>query len=185
MSMLNLATAATLTDDESLYEVVNHQRKELARMGAFENLLASILSQYMGIVALKDRCGVVVTETLFLLDSVADLQRRPDVAFVSYAGWPERTVPRVNAWNVVPDLAVEVVSQTNTAEEIDGKITDYFAAGVHLVWVLYPDSGRVYVYESPTRVHGLEKTDELDGGSVLPNFRLPIQTLFAAVEKPE
>lgn len=183
--MLQSAGTAIIDDEESLYEIVNHERRELARMGAFENLLASILSQYMGMVALRDRCGVVVTETLFLLDAAADLQRRPDIAFVSYDRWQERTVPRVNAWNVVPDLAVEVVSQTNGAEEIDGKITDYFATGVRLVWVLYPESGRIYVYESPTRVHGLEKTDELDGGNVLPNFRLSIQTLFAAVEKPE
>src|SRR5438046_2163832 len=126
--MLQSGGTAILDDDESLYEVINHQRRELARLGAFENLLASVLSQYMGIVALRDRCGVVVTATLFLLDAVADLQRRPDIDYVSYDRWPERTVPRVNAWNVVPDLAVEVVSQTNGAEEIDGKITDYFAA---------------------------------------------------------
>jgi Uma2 family endonuclease len=106
------------------------------------------------------------------------------VAFVSYPRWPEDHVPRAEAWDVVPDLAVEVISPTNLAEEIDDKLTDYFAAGVRMVWVLFPGSGRLYVYRSPEQVAGLDRSDELDGGDVLPGFRLPITTLFEAVTKP-
>jgi Uma2 family endonuclease len=71
------------------------------------------------------------------------------------------------------------------AEEIDRKITDYFQAGVRLVWVFYPDSGWVYVYELPTHVSILEGIDALDGGEVLPGFRLPIAQLYEAVAKPQ
>jgi Uma2 family endonuclease len=148
-------------------------------------MLASALSNYMGPFALERKLGMVVAEMLFVLDASEKCQRRPDVAFVSYPRWPERTVARTNAWNVVPDLAVEVVSPTNLAEEIDAKLTDYFAAGVRLVWVIYPDSGRVYVYDSPDRCRVLERSDELDGGEVLPGFRLPIETLFQAATKPD
>jgi Uma2 family endonuclease len=74
--------------------------------------------------------------------------------------------------------------QSCLAEEIDRKITDYFQAEVRLVWVLYPDSGRVCVYQSPTHVSILERTDTLDGGEVLPGFRLPIAQLYEAVAKP-
>jgi Uma2 family endonuclease len=63
-------------------------------------------------------------------------------------------------------------------------LTDYFAGGVRLVWVLFPVSGRVYVYQSPERVTGLERSGELNGGDVLPGFRLPIAALFEAVRKP-
>jgi Uma2 family endonuclease len=84
----------------------------------------------------------------------------------------------------VPDLAVEIGSPTNLAEEIDNKITDYFQSGVCLVWVFYPDSGRVSVYRSPTQVSILGRTDTLDGGEVLPGFRLPIAQLYKAVTKP-
>jgi Uma2 family endonuclease len=84
----------------------------------------------------------------------------------------------------VPDLAIEIVSPTDLAEEIDRKITDYFQADVRLVWVFYPDSGRVYVYESPTHVTILERTDTLGGGEVLPGFQLPIAELYEAVAKP-
>jgi len=171
-------------DEEPLYEVVDGERREVDRMGAFETVLASVLAYYLGSFALQHKLGLVVTETLFVLDALRDLKRRPDVAFVSYKRWREDRVPRTEAWDVVPDLAVELISRTNLAEEIDTKITDYFAAGVRLVWVLFPDSGRIYVYESPERVTGLGRSDELDGGDVVPGFRLPIATLFEAVIRP-
>jgi Uma2 family endonuclease len=113
-----------------------------------------------------------------------DLKRRPDVAFESYERWPSAIVERAPAWNVVPDLAVEIVNPTNLTEEIDHKVMDYFQSGVRLVWVFYPDSGRVYAYRPPTHVSILERTDTLDGDEVLPGFRLPIAQLYEAVTKP-
>ena len=172
-------------ETDNLYEIVDGERKELEAMGAFEVMLASTLSAHMGPFALKHKLGAVVTEMLFVLDAEGDQQRRPDVAFVSYQRWPEKTIARTNAWNVVPDLAVEVVSPTNLAEAIDAKVTDYFAAGVRLVWVIYPESGRVYVYDSPDGCRVLERSDALDGGEVLPGFRLPIETLYQAVTRPD
>jgi Uma2 family endonuclease len=171
-------------EDERLYEVVDGERRELEPMGAFETALASALAYYLGPFALQHKLGLVVTETLFVLDAHRNLKRRPDVAFVSYPRWPDDQVPRAEAWDVVPDLAVEVISPTNLAEEIDDKLTDYFAAGVRLVWVLFPVSGRLYVYQSPERVTGLDRSDELNGGDVLPGFRLPVAALFEAVRKP-
>ncbi len=44
--------------------------------------------------------------------------------------------------SLVPDLAVEVLSPSNTAAEMDQKLRDYFAAGVRLVWYLDPRAGR-------------------------------------------
>src|SRR5207249_957331 len=106
--------------------------------------------------------------------------RRPDVAFVTYERWPmNRPIPLTdNAWDVVPDLAVEVSSRHDLAEELVQKLTEYFQAGVRLVWVIYPKQRLVYVYESPTQVRGLTQSDELDGGTVLPGFRLPLANLF-------
>ena len=177
--------ASLAAAEERLYEVIDGERRELEPMGAFETALAWVLSYHLGHFALQQKLELVVTETLFVLDAQRNLRRRPDVAFVSYPRWRDDQVPRAEAWDVVPDLAVEVISPTNRAEEIDDKITDYFAAGVRLVWVLFPVSGRFYVYQSPERVTGLERSDELDGGDVLPGFRLAVATLFEAVRKPE
>jgi Uma2 family endonuclease len=172
-------------EDIERYEVIDGVRVEREPIGAFETVLASWLCYLMNSFAAGKKLGLAVNEVLFVLNVTRNLHRRPDGAFVSYARWPTAVVAREPAWNVVPDLAIEIVSPTNLAEEIDRKITDYFQAGVRLVWVFYPDSGRVYVYESPTHVSILEGIDTLDGGEVLPGFRLPIAQLYEAVGKPE
>ncbi|MGO9463403.1 MAG: Uma2 family endonuclease [Isosphaeraceae bacterium] len=174
-------------DDRAHYEVVNGQRMETPRMGSYEshlaNDLASYISEHFGQVG---RLGHVVVELLFRIDVPTDLQRRPGLAYVSYERWPRRRrpVPK-DAWNVVPDLAVEVVSENNTANEIQPKIQDYFRCGVRLVWVVYPMQAQVYVYNSPTRIAVAQRTDSLDGGEVLPGFRLPLDSLFAIDEDAE
>jgi Uma2 family endonuclease len=172
-------------EDVERYEVIDGVRVEREPMGAFETVLASWLCHLINNFVVGHKLGLAVTEVLFTLNVRRNLRRRPDVAFVAYARWPEPVIAREYAWNVVPDLAIEIVSPTNLAEEIDGKITDYFQAGVRLLWVIYPDSGRVYVYQSPTQVTVLERADTLDGGEVLPGFQLPIAQLYAAVTKPE
>lgn len=165
--------------DELLYEVVDGQRVEVAPMGAHENVMASLLMWFLQTFAMPKGLGLAVMETLFDLAAVGR-ERRPDVAFVSSRRWPlNRLPPRGdNAWKVVPNLAVEVVSPTNTADEIVTKIHDYFQASVELVWVIYPDPGAVYVYESPDRARILKRTDTLDGGQVLPGFQLALAELF-------
>lgn len=172
-------------DEAERYEVIDGVRVEREPMGAFETVLASWLCHLLNSFAGGSKLGLAVSEVLFVLNAQRNLRRRPDVAFVSYARWPTSVMARESAWNVVPDLAVEMVSPTNLAEEIDGKITDYFQSGVRLVWVFYPDSGRVYVYQSPTQVSILARTDILDGGEVLPGFQLPMTQLYEAVTRPE
>jgi Uma2 family endonuclease len=180
-----LPQGTTSVEDIERYEVIDGIRVEREPMGAFETVLASWLCYLLNGFAAGRKLGLAVNEVLFVLNASRNLKRRPDVAFVSYTRWPASIVAREPAWNVVPDLAVEIVSPTNLAEEIDSKVTDYFQSGVRLVWVFYPDAGRVYVYQSPTQVSILERPDALDGGEVLPGFRLPIGQLYEAVTKPE
>src|SRR5262249_48468282 len=109
--------------------------------------------------------------------------RRPDVAFVSAARWPlGKRVPDLEAWEVVPDLAIEVISRSNTVVEIAGKIQEYFASGVRQVWVLVPSVAQVHVYDSPTCVKILARDATLDGGDLVPGFSLPLARLYAPAE---
>jgi Uma2 family endonuclease len=128
--------------------------------------------------------GRSLMETLFERPAV-DRSRRPDVASVSAARWPlRRRAPRdVNAWPVVPDLAVEIVSPTNTANEVMEEIDEYFTAGARRVWVVFPEQSLVYDYESPTSVRVPTADDVLDGGELLPEFRLPLRGLFGDAEE--
>jgi Uma2 family endonuclease len=171
--------AILAADADVLYEVINGRRVELPPMGAFEADVAFALGLFLGLFCRTHRLGKVEVEMMFRLGAATDLQRRPDVSFVSYERWPRgRPVPRAPFWDVVPDLAVEVVSPTNIATETLDKIDEYFRSGVRLVWVIYPVQEQIYVYESPTVIRVLRLGDDLDGGAILPDFRLPLATLF-------
>jgi Uma2 family endonuclease len=174
-----------MPDTDSLYEVVNGERREIPRMGALAATIATFLATHLNIFAWPRKVGFAVVETMFQLQAGGP-QRRPDLAFVTADRW-HRSSPPTNdppAWDVVPAVAGEVISPNNTVDEIEGKLRDYFAAGVTLVWVIHPVNRRAYVYESLTQVRILTETDALEGGTVLPGFRLPLADLFAALVTP-
>ena len=90
-----------------------------------------------------------------------------------------------SARDLVPNLAVEVISEGNTPGQIKRKLKDYFLAGVSLVWFADSRERTVEVYTAPDRSIVLSEDDSLDGGEVLPGFRLPVRQLFAHVTRPE
>jgi Uma2 family endonuclease len=175
-----------IIDDEAPYEIIDGNRVELPPMSIYASVVASELMRVLGNHAVSNRCGRAVADGLFRLPLDRERKRRPDVAFVSAARWPmDRPLPYPdNAWDVVPDLAVEVVSPTDFAEELMDKTTEYFRAGVRAVWVGYPLVQLVYVYTSLTDGRVLSGADELDGGAVLPGFCTPVAALFPALEPP-
>ncbi|HMF38325.1 MAG TPA: Uma2 family endonuclease, partial [Isosphaeraceae bacterium] len=117
---------------------------------------------------------------MLLLSGVAE----PEAAFVSIERWPlRRRVPRTEAWEIVPDLAVEILSLTNTAEQVAEKIEDYFRSGVRQVWIVYPGTSKIYLYNTPTGVRILQVGDDLDGGSVLGGFQVALDMAFRALSK--
>jgi Uma2 family endonuclease len=171
--------------DDELYEVVDGKRTRKLPMSAYSATIASRLVRKLGNFADDKGLGETVGEVLFRLPLTANLyrNRRPDVAYVSFARWPsDRAMPlKENAWDVVPDFAVEVMSTCDLAGESLEKIGEFFQSGVQLVWVVYPEQRQVYVYESPTRVRILATDDTLDGGTVLPGFQLRADSLFDPV----
>ena len=171
--------------DESLYEIVNGQRVDLPPMSAYATWLASRLHIRLGLYTEDKGMGVSVTEMLFVLDAEHNLRRRPDVAFVSTARWPlDRALPRTGDWDVVPDLAVEVISPNDVFRDVLAKVREYFHYGVQAVWVIAPEEQQVYVYDAPTHVRILTGQDELTGGEVVPGFRMPLGHLFQHVTSP-
>jgi Uma2 family endonuclease len=168
-----------LPPDELLYEWVDGHIVELPPMGILESELAFTQATALHEAARAQRLGKVVVELLFRIDVDRNLKRRPDLAFVSRSRWPYgKRVPDADAWDIVPDLAVEVVSDSNSANEIIVKIGDYFRTGARLVWVVYPVVRQVYVYSSAMDVRILDGSAELDGVEVVPGFRMPLPRLF-------
>lgn len=179
------STEALATEPEGLYEVVDGRVVEKPPMGSYESELASILQEILGPFARSRGLGRVLTEMIFDLRPAVDRQRRPDVAFVSASSCPlHLRAPKVAAWAVVPELAVEIVSPTNPATEILAKVEEYFLAGSRAVWVVYPELAKLYAYDSPTSVRVLAPGDDLDGGAILPGFRVPVADLFGPAAEP-
>ena len=107
--------------------------------------------------------------------------RAPDVAFLSRARFPGGKRPKGPIAPIAPDLAVEVLSKSNTKAEIARKLREYFASGTRLAWIVDPKTKSVRVHTSPTGSTRLDLATRgvLDGGDVLPGFRLPLADLFA------
>lgn len=173
------AVTAVAVKEEPLYEIVNGQRVELPPGSIYATWVASRLQRRIGPFAETHALGTVVTEGLFILDPVKDLRRRPDVAFVSVEKWPlDRPIPESGDWEVVPDLAVEVVSPNDVFQDVFAKMRDYFRLGVKQVWIVLPVDREIYLYNSPKDPHVLIAEDELDGATLLPGLRLPVASLF-------
>ena len=165
------------TDEDGLFEVVRGVRVEKT-MGLIENVIAGTLHGYLAPFCRANPVGHAVIETMFAIPGSGN-DRKPDVAFVSFGRWPQaRPIPRVNAWAVAPDLAVEVISPTDKMFEVFEKLHEYFAGGVRQVWHVLSHVEQVHVWDSPTSVRVLTRADELTGDPVVPGFRLPVADLF-------
>ena len=151
-------------------------------MGFLESYLAGALIEILrGFV--KPRHLGLVTAPDGMVRLAPGLVRIPDVAFVSWARLPSRRVPREPIPDLAPDLAVEVLSESNTADEMARKRREYFAAGVRLVWQVAPLARTVEVYTAPEQVMLLREEDTLEGGEVLPGFALPLRECFAELDQ--
>ena len=79
---------------------------------------------------------------------------------------------------LAPRLAVEVLSPSNTEQEMDRKLQDYFAAGVLLVWYVNPVQRTVQVFTAPNQALLLREDQDLTGDPVLAGFVLSLRDLL-------
>ena len=110
-----------------------------------------------------------------MMQLMPGLVRIPDVSFVLWEHLPERYGPIPP---MAPDLAVEVLSESNTPAEMERKLREYFAAGTQLVWYFDLKTRTVTVYTAPDRSTVLGESETLDGGNVLPGLAIPLRELF-------
>jgi Uma2 family endonuclease len=127
--------------------------------------------------------GIVVTNTSFLLHVDPPTVRLPDAAFIAKESLPAGGLSLKKFWRVAPHLAVEVLSPSNTALEIQEKVLEYLECGTRLVWVVDPASRCVTVYRSREDIRLLKEQDVLEGDDVLPGFRLQLAELFEPLER--
>jgi Uma2 family endonuclease len=167
-----------LPDDGRRHELVEGDLVPVTPAGFEHGDLAGEVFFHVKAFVREHRLGVVLAaETGFVLQRDPDTVRAPDVAFVRADRVPPKDQRRRFA-ELAPDLVAEVVSPTDRAGEVNGKVAQWLDAGVRLVWVVDPENRVVVAHEPGGLAHLLREDGLLDGGDVLPGFRLPLAELF-------
>jgi Uma2 family endonuclease len=167
--------------ENRLCELVDGVLVEKA-MGYRESLLAGALLAFLRQFVVPRNLGLV-TGADGLMRLFSGLVRIPDVAFASWDRLPKQQVPTDPIPDLVPDLAVEVLSRANTPEEMRRKRIEYFGSGVRLEWLVNPDARTATVFIAPEESRELREEEALDGGDVLPGFHLELRELFAELDR--
>jgi Uma2 family endonuclease len=152
-------------------------------VGWDEAIIAANLILELGTFVRSRGLGVVSGPDSTLRMASTGGVRLPDVAFVAAERLPKTRTPIPT---LAPDLAVEVLSKSNTRAEMAQKLREYFGSGTRVVWFIDPTSRTVSVYNAPgdpTRV--LTESDALDGEQVVPGFSMPVAELFRNVARAE
>lgn len=182
-----MSTTAKLITAEELWQMPQQDRRlelvlgELITMSpaGFDHCAVGMrIGIRLGSYVLENRLGIVVnSECGFVLRRNPDTVRAPDVAFVRQDRIPD---PRpVKFWEGAPDLAVEVLSPTDTVDEIDGKVEEYLQAGSTEVIVINPQRRMLKVFRQGTICTILQERGILDGLESVPGFRCPVADIFA------
>ena len=99
----------------------------------------------------------------------------PDVAFISTSKLPD---DRSGIFSIPPELAIEVISPTDSTSKVVEKAFAYLDAGTQLVWILEPIGKTVTVYSSESDIELLTRNDTLTGEDVVEGFSCPVAQLF-------
>ena len=160
------------------YELVRGEIQEMPPAGGHHGNVAFTIASIIGEhIRGKDLGAGFTAETGFVTGRAPDSVRAPDVAFVSKERLAGGRAPDGFVQSA-PDLAVEVVSPSDSAAAIHEKVREYFDAGTRLVWVVYPGTRSVTVHRSPSDATTLNEGDSLHGEPVFEDFHVPVSDLF-------
>ena len=159
-------------------ELVRGRIVPMSPAGGKHGELALAIGSLLRTYVKSRRIGkVYAAETGIYIRRNPDTVRAPDAMFVSNERLARITDP-AKFLDVAPDLAVEVLSPNDTWTDIETKIAEYLAIGVHLVWVIDPDPQTITVYRPNGERTRLSLSDTLSGEDVLPGFSVPVAEIF-------
>ena len=151
-------------------------------MGWRESLIASLVCELLRQFLRTHDLGLVAGPDGFIRILKSQV-RGPDVTFVSWDRLPGGKVPQERVPELVPDLAIDVLSEGNTYGEMARKRREYFHAGVRQVWMIDLDYRTVAVYSDITQYELLDETQTLSGGDILPGLEIPLSELFGELDR--
>jgi Uma2 family endonuclease len=167
--------------EDRLFELIDGVLVEKA-MGCRESMLALFIAAALDAFVHRANLGIV-TGADGMMRLFPKNVRIPDVAYVAWVRVPGGRVPTAPIPDLAPDLAVEVLSKSNTTAEMARKRREYFSTGCSLVWIVDPDARNVAVYRSDEEPVLLTENDQLSGEDLLPGFQLSIRELFSRLDR--
>jgi Uma2 family endonuclease len=147
------------------------------RPGARHGVVVGNLFRALDSFVRDRKVGRVVIETGFVLAEDPPSVRGPDVAFISAGRLPAGPVPE-GFWRLAPDLAIEVVSPSDSAAEVQEKVLQYLEAGTRTIWVVQPRTRTIEVWKPGADVRVIREEETLEGGDLLPGWRVEVKSLF-------
>ena len=166
-----------LAKDGHHYELVNGELVDMGNSGMEHGGISSFLGGLLAIHVRQHKLGIVCdSNTAFTLKN--GNKRSPDVSFVIKERLKGLKRPPRGFFKGSPDLAVEILSPSNTVEEIHEKIVEYCENDTRLVWVIHPDESYVLVYHAAEPDCFLRPSDLLAGEAIVPGFSMAVAELF-------
>jgi Uma2 family endonuclease len=161
------------------YELVKGELVEMSPPGGVHGEVSLAIGAALRLHVRQNNLGRVMVESGYYLERDPDTVRGPDVSFIRAERVAAEGLPR--SWvRGAPDVAVEVVSPSDSAAEVEGKVHDYLAGGAQRVWVVYSDIKRITVYSSDGTVLRYHEGDTLEDQDLLPGFSLLVAEVFAS-----
>lgn len=143
-------------------------------VGELIGRLGNWVHEYDGGVLLNGLCPIRLKPGLI---------RRPSLSYTPWDHFPGVELPGEEIGSYPPVFVAELANRWNTVPELERKAHEYVAAGAKLVWVIDTQTRTAKIYTSTKRAKELDSAGTLDGGKVLPGFKLPLTELFAATKR--
>lgn len=171
---------SALGDDDLRRELVHGQVVEMGPAGGAHGEVAAKICGRLDEHVRRSAGGVVLAaDTGFVLELPDDPERvrAPDAAFIASRRVPAGGVP-VGFISGAPDLAVEVLSPSDAAPDVQQRVRDFLEAGSRLVWIVAPQARTVTVFRADGSARLLREHEILEGEDVLPGLEIPLKELF-------
>lgn len=154
------------------FELLNGELIEMPSASGSHNFLAAKLSRLLGTWLDEHELGVVIHDTEFAIE---ESRLRPDLAVLSLAKW-RRIGTTPLPLPEPPDIAVEIVSPSESASTLEEKVVAYVQAGVQEVWTLYPSTERLLIHRADG-IRTLRRGDVIET-PLIPGWLLPMAELL-------
>jgi len=179
-TLLTVADYAALQEPEGMrYELSEGELIATPSANYYHNRIRDEFNARLRAFVKDRKLGIVTSETDVKL--VGETVRRPDVAFIRadrLRGIDLEVVPIP----VAPDLAIEIVSKNDRADDLLLKVSQYLAAGAKAVWLLYPNTRQAYRYiprKLDPEVRSADASQTFEEPELLPGFSIPLQQILA------